>query len=160
MGVSRFMTLLAGIAITGCGGVVQVGLANAPALGGSSETRVHHVVANGHDACERTMFPQGEVLRGQLPSCAPPVRAIRPIAAAVASNASDPVAPALVWFDACEADLSPPTPAREEGFTALYLSAPAPWTACDARGTDGRSGEHFERIPAHKALGGLAIALP
>jgi hypothetical protein len=56
--------------VLGCGTVVQPGLANAPALGGATpETRVHDAVANGHDACERAMFPQGEVLRGQVPPC-------------------------------------------------------------------------------------------
>jgi hypothetical protein len=54
----------------GCGAVVQPGLANAPVLGGATpETRVHDAIANGHDACERAMFPEGEVLRGQIPPC-------------------------------------------------------------------------------------------
>src|SRR5580692_6943203 len=57
--------------LLGCTSTVQVGLANAPVLvnGGTPETRVHDVVANGHDACERSAFPQGEVLRGQIPPC-------------------------------------------------------------------------------------------
>lgn len=54
---------------TGCV-TVEPGLANAPGVPGASvETRVHDVIANGHDACERWMFPQGGVLRGQVPPC-------------------------------------------------------------------------------------------
>jgi hypothetical protein len=53
--------------LTGC---VQVGLANAPVLGGDTpETRVNDVIANGRDSCERGAFPPGEVLRGQVPPC-------------------------------------------------------------------------------------------
>jgi hypothetical protein len=38
---------------------------------GTSESDVRDVIANGHDACERSAFPQGEVLRGQVPPCGP-----------------------------------------------------------------------------------------
>jgi hypothetical protein len=56
--------------LAGCGSSLQVGLANAPSLGHDRpETRVHDVIANGHDACERSGFPQGEVLRGHVPPC-------------------------------------------------------------------------------------------
>ena len=56
--------------LTGCGASVQPGLANGPVLGGTTpETRVHDAVANGRDACERSAFPRGEVLRGQTPPC-------------------------------------------------------------------------------------------
>jgi len=42
----------------------------APAYGkDTEETRVHNVIANGHEACERSEFPQGEVLRGHTPPC-------------------------------------------------------------------------------------------
>jgi hypothetical protein len=59
--------------LLGCTSTVQVGLANAPLLinGGTPETRVHDVIANGHDSCERSAFPPGEVLRGQIPPCNP-----------------------------------------------------------------------------------------
>jgi hypothetical protein len=55
--------------LAGCS--LQFGLANAPVLinGGTAETHVHDVVANGRDACERSWFPPGEVLRGQIPPC-------------------------------------------------------------------------------------------
>jgi len=56
--------------LAGCGPTLQVGLASAPALGGDSpETRLHDVISNGHDACERSAFPAGEVLRGHTPPC-------------------------------------------------------------------------------------------
>jgi hypothetical protein len=132
MGASRFATVLGGLVVAGCGGVVQAGLANAPALGGSSETRVHDVVANGHDACERAMFPQGEVLRGQVPSCTPSER-LGAQAVAPASAAGRALAPGLQWFDACEAALGPLAPPRAVGVSALYLSAPSPWTTCEGR---------------------------
>jgi hypothetical protein len=69
MNASNLVSVLA-CCVLGCGAVVQPGLANAPVLGGATpETRVHDAIANGHDACERSMFPQGEVLRGQIPPC-------------------------------------------------------------------------------------------
>ena len=56
--------------LAGCGSAVRVGLANAPGLGGATlETRVHDVIANGRDACERSAFPPGGVLPGQTPPC-------------------------------------------------------------------------------------------
>jgi hypothetical protein len=58
--------------LAGCAPSVQPGLANAVWLGGASpETRVHDVVANGRDACERSAFPQGGILWGQIPPCTP-----------------------------------------------------------------------------------------
>jgi hypothetical protein len=57
--------------LVGCSSSVQVGLANAPLLanGGTPETRVHDVIANGNDSCERSGFPPGEVLKGHIPPC-------------------------------------------------------------------------------------------
>lgn len=70
MGISICMSVVVCAFVAGCGSAVQVGLANAPVLGGATpETRVHDVIANGRDACERSAFPPGEVLRGQLPPC-------------------------------------------------------------------------------------------
>jgi hypothetical protein len=71
MGLSIPLSVLVGAFLVGCTSTVQVGLANAPLLinGGTPETRVHDVIANGHDACERSAFPQGEVLKGHIPPC-------------------------------------------------------------------------------------------
>jgi hypothetical protein len=70
MATSAVSSVVAALCLTACSSVVQPGLANAPALGGATpETRVHDVIANGHDSCERSMFPQGGVLRGQVPPC-------------------------------------------------------------------------------------------
>ena len=61
--------------LAGCSSSVQVGLANAPILGGATpDTRVHDAIANGRDSCERSAFPQGQVLRGQIPPCVPKQR--------------------------------------------------------------------------------------
>jgi hypothetical protein len=58
------------LSLAGCASAVAPGLANAPVLGGATpETAIHDVIANGHDACERAWFPQGQVLRGQVPPC-------------------------------------------------------------------------------------------
>ena len=75
---STFAACVAG-SLAGCGPTVQAGLANAPWLGGDTpETRVHDVIANGRDACERSSFPQGDVLRGHFPPCSSEkARAIR-----------------------------------------------------------------------------------
>jgi len=63
-------TSIVALSFLGGGGGVQVGLANAQVLGGDTpETRVHDVVANGHDACERSGFPPGQVLDGQPRPC-------------------------------------------------------------------------------------------
>jgi hypothetical protein len=56
--------------VAGCAATVQGGLANAPTLAHATpETRVHDAVTNGRDSCERSAFPPGEVLRGQVPAC-------------------------------------------------------------------------------------------
>jgi len=70
MGASSLIIVSLGALLGGCASTCQPGLANATALGGTSpETRVHDVVANGRDACERNAFPQGSVLRGKSPKC-------------------------------------------------------------------------------------------
>ncbi|MGA2449077.1 MAG: hypothetical protein ABTD50_10405 [Polyangiaceae bacterium] len=66
------LSILAFAFSAGCGSTLQVGLANAPGLGGTTpESRVSDVIANGQDACERSGSRQGEVLRGQIPACGP-----------------------------------------------------------------------------------------
>ncbi len=71
MGISIPVSVFVLALLAGCGSSVQAGLANAPVLGGATpEAGVHDVVANGHDACEPSAFPRGEILRGQTPRCA------------------------------------------------------------------------------------------
>jgi hypothetical protein len=50
---------LVSVVSLGCAPTVQVGLANAPALGGTpiADTRVHDVIANGPDSCVRGSGP-------------------------------------------------------------------------------------------------------
>jgi hypothetical protein len=56
--------------IAGCSSSVRVGLANAPVLGGmTADARVHDVIANGPDSCERTGAQKREVLRLQSSTC-------------------------------------------------------------------------------------------
>jgi hypothetical protein len=65
-GISVFLSML----LVGCTSTIQVGLANAPVLGGATpDSHVSDVIANGRDSCERSMFSQGAVLRGQIPAC-------------------------------------------------------------------------------------------
>ena len=73
--------------VAGCGSSVQPGLANAPALGKvpSADERVTDVVANGHDACERSLGPGP--LRNQVPPC-PTVVERAPAAARVSQRSS------------------------------------------------------------------------
>jgi hypothetical protein len=70
MGASSLVILSLGALLVGCATTLQPGLANATALGGNGpETRVHDVIANGEDACERSSFPEGSALRGKFPGC-------------------------------------------------------------------------------------------
>ncbi len=80
MGASGFVRVSLAALLAGCAAPqVQPGLANAPVLGGTTpETRVHDVIANGHDACERSAFPPGEVLRGHVPPCNPGEKVTKP----------------------------------------------------------------------------------
>lgn len=60
----------------GCSSTLGVGLANAPWLDGdTAETHGYDVIANGADACQRSGFPQGDVLRGHIPACPAETRA-------------------------------------------------------------------------------------
>lgn len=131
MGASNFVTFLASCLLAGCGGAVQVGLANAPSLNGTPETRVHDAIANGHDACERSMFPQGEVLRGHIPPCTAPEKVSKPVAFVLPSAATEPSSPRLYWFGGCPAGLEPRPLRTEKGMTAFPVSTTRSWIACD-----------------------------
>jgi hypothetical protein len=130
MGASSFVSVLACSFLVGCGSIVQPGLANAPGLGGASpETRVHDAVANGHNACERSMFPQAEVLRGRIPPCGRESHAKtyfvpRLRTAELGLSSSYPLG-------LCPAPRSPRSLGTEKGMVAFPLSAPRWWLACD-----------------------------
>jgi hypothetical protein len=119
--------------LTGCGASVQAGLANAPVLGGGTpDARVHDVIANGRDACERSAFPAGEVLRGQIPPCSPGenLATISPVRWTAPRNVSPAAgAPLLFWPLACSSETGPLVLrdrtlalSREEG-----LACRSPW---------------------------------
>jgi hypothetical protein len=124
MGASIRLSVLACACLVGCTSSVQVGLANAPVLGGATvETRVHDVIANGRDSCERSTFPQGDVLRGHIPPCV----AGEPDGAGVL-DFSWLVPPVSPWrapgypLGACPHAWPGPTGA-EKGMTAISLSS-------------------------------------
>jgi hypothetical protein len=134
MNASCLVSVLGCCFFIGCGSVVQPGLANAPSLGGvSPETRVHDVVANGHDACERSMFPQGEVLRGQIPPC---IRkesfrrsnAFVPPTVTVQASLSRPYP-----FGVCPAGPEPHALRTDKATREFPLTARWWWLACDLR---------------------------
>ena len=104
----------------GCGFIFQPGLANAPVLGGDTpETRVHDAIANGHDACERTGFPPGEVLRGHVPPCGP--RKFVPVTAAFLPNPS--TGSFTAWRGVC-ANHGPGLTGTEMTLTGVSFSPP------------------------------------
>lgn len=130
MGASRLMSVVASCVLAGCGAGVQPGLANAPGLGGTSpETRVHDAIGNGHDACARAMFPQGGVLRGQVPPCAKEPR--KTVASAPLPPRAAP-SPSLSYpFGLCPPQSGRHNLGAEKDLTAFSLSPPRLWPACD-----------------------------
>ena len=79
------LAIFVALSLPSLGCTVRAGLASAPALGTTpgTERRVHDVVANGIDSCERRAA--GSPLRGRLPPCAndgtsPPSANFQPIA--------------------------------------------------------------------------------
>jgi hypothetical protein len=125
------------IFLAACGSVVRPGLANGPVLGGASpETRVHDAIANDHDACERSLYGEGSVLRGGLAACREP-------GAAETTGASPPPnwipdvttwraePPALYPFGVCATGLRPRIFGAERSLTAYALSGGRWWLSCD-----------------------------
>jgi len=118
--------MLSCVCLLGCASNVQVGLANAPWLGGATiETRVHDAIANGRDSCERSAFPEGGVLRGQVPPCVtaepiatvPDFRWLRPPGAGRSGAAPQ------LWTCLSPNPWSEPAGARI-GLSAISLSLP------------------------------------
>jgi hypothetical protein len=133
MNPSSLVSVLACCAI-GCGAAVQPGLANAPVLGGATpETRVHDAIANGRDACERAMFPQGEVLRGQVPPCSKDSqRSSVALSPHEANAVAPPTLPSWLWF--CAAGNRSLWSGAKEQATAIASSwADRPSWLCDDR---------------------------
>jgi hypothetical protein len=70
------LAVLVIVLLAGCAPSMEVGLANAPRLGGSGDDRVHDVVSNGGDSCGR--YAEYGPLRGRIPPC--PAVAAHPVA--------------------------------------------------------------------------------
>jgi hypothetical protein len=143
MHASRFVLVFACCGL-GCGAVVQPGLANAPVLGGAtSETRVHDAIANGRDACERAMFPQGEVLRGHVPPCSKQATgkrvALPPRPATTGASLSVPYP-----LGFCPAVRRSSASRVENGLTAFPLSTPPLWLCDSGWGVGGAAVSHSE----------------
>ena len=129
----------------GCGSAVQPGLANAPGLGGASpETRVHDAIANGRDACERAMFPQGGVLRGQVPPCGK--ESLRTAAWAPLPPRAEPLPQLSYPFGFCPTRLQPHKLGVERGLAAFSLSPPQLWLGCDPPEDASSTGEGGLRL--------------
>jgi hypothetical protein len=130
MGASSVMSVVACCLLAGCGGAAQVGLANAPGLGGTSpETRVHDVTANGRDACERAMFPPGAVLRGQVPPCGK--ESLRTAAWAPPPPSTEPMLQLSYPIGYCPTRPRPHNAGMEKGLAAFSLSPPQLWPTCE-----------------------------
>jgi hypothetical protein len=128
MAASIRISILAGLLLVGCSSNLQAGLTNVPVIGGDTpETRVHDVIANGHDACERSGFPQGDVLKGHVPPCAP--KAI--VQAGTALLPQPPTTRFTSWhgFGVC-ASPGPGFTRSEMSLTGISLSPPRQFV-CD-----------------------------
>ena len=133
MGPSIAISVFVGAFLVGCTSTVQVGLANAPLLinGGTPETRVHDGIANGQDACERSGFAPGEVLKGHIPPCIKKERL-----AAAPNLLWNPPPTASKWisprypFGMC-ASPGPGLSRGETGIAATSLSASSAELACN-----------------------------
>jgi hypothetical protein len=138
MDASSLVRILICSSLAGCGPVVQAGLANGPGLGGATpEMRVHDAIANGHDACERAGFPQGEVLRGHIPPCGSEKGVAKTAGFLARTPATrSEVPPSYVRhtysFSACPNDARLGNRGIDRDMTTFPRSAPDLWLACDA----------------------------
>jgi hypothetical protein len=138
MDASSLVRILICSLLAGCGPVVQAGLANGPALGGvSPEMRVHDAIANGHDACERAGFPQGEVLRGHIPPCGSERSVAKTASFLTRTPATrSELPPSYVRhtysFSACPSGARLRSGGIDKDLTASARSTPDWWLACDA----------------------------
>jgi hypothetical protein len=95
------ISVIACALLVGCGSFTQLGLSNAPVLGGATpDHRVHDAIANGRDACERSAFPPGEVLRGHIPPCESEESKPQSVTFSRAPSTKEPILPSY-WLDLC-----------------------------------------------------------
>ena len=116
--------VLVGALIAGCAVNAVPGLANAPTLGGTTaETRVHDVVANGKDACERSAFPEGAVLRGQIPPCTSKEILVKTVAFSQPTPTGEPWLSPSYPIGVCPSDASSRRGCPASGGRVLGISA-------------------------------------
>jgi len=130
MDASTALALIVGCLGVGCGSAIRPGLANAPGLGGMSpETRVHDVIANDHDACERAVASESEA-PGQPSCCREASFRNMPNFGPGLGTMSRPVPvarPVGVW----SMGLRPRIFGAERSLTAYAVSGGRLWLSCD-----------------------------
>ena len=122
------LAMLVALSSPSLGCAVSSGLANVPALGTTpgAERRVHDVIANGNDSCERRAT--GSPLRGRLPPCAnqgasTPITAFQPMSR-FERNSDDWLNPVYLRWPYCATTLG-----GEDLFASRTLYSGS-WTAC------------------------------
>jgi hypothetical protein len=110
--------------VAGCSSSVRVGLTNAPVLGGmTADARVHDVIANGPDSCDRTLSQKQDVLRLQSSACATrrSVTAVAPLLVNAPASASALATP-LYSLGLCSSAGPGLEKRPETGFATIALS--------------------------------------
>jgi hypothetical protein len=110
--------------VAGCSSSVRVGLTNAPVLGGlTADARVHDVIANGPDSCDRSLLQKQEVWRLQSSACGTRrgVTAVAPLRVSAPANASAWTTP-LYSLGLCSSAGPGLEKRPETGFATIALS--------------------------------------
>jgi hypothetical protein len=89
---------------------------------------VHDVIANGRDACERSGFPPGEVLKGHLPPC---VKKERLTAVPAFLSAAPPPPVSLPYVLGMCPSAAPGLSGTEKGMAAISLSSSSRELVCN-----------------------------
>ncbi len=112
------------VLVAGCSSSVRVGLTNAPVLGGlTADARVHDVIANGPDSCDRALLQKQEVFRLQSSACGArrSVTAVAPLRVSPPASASASTSP-LYSLGLCSSAGPGLEKRPETGFATIALS--------------------------------------
>jgi len=128
--MSRWLVLAAcAMSMGGIGcsaSVVQAGLANAPRHGGTGlvDERVHDVIANGDDSCDR--WGEQGPLRNRIPPC--PALAHPVVSTWLQPSGANPYSQGVVvpWLQHFYLGWPCPLPAAKAGRTLAWATAMAP----------------------------------